>query len=492
VKTRALAVASILAVAAFLRLPHLADRPMHADEAVLAHKLGTLLETGDWTYDPRDYHGPVLHYLTAASLMLGGIGSYAALTEIALRVIPALSGVAVVLIPLLLVSKLGWPQALAASALTAISPAMVYYSRYYIPEMLLTCLSGLLIAAGRRYLAAGLLLGLMFTTKETAVIVAGCLLLAYARGSATPSEPRPSGSGYAHFRNLALTLAIAVAVAILLLGFKETIQAIAAYAGRAVDSDRHVHPWHYYLRLLLWSEAAIIVLAAASLRLSGFARFLVIYTLSLLTVYSLIPYKTPWCLIGVLQGMTLLAGVGYIQLARRFRRVAALAALLAGTQLGIQAFLISRQYAADPRNPYAYAHTSRDIFAVRNRLEKLGRNISIQVISPQNVWPLPWYLRPFPHVEWRRDIGADMRPAPVILATPDVEPALLHRLYEVPPPGQRPLYGNLFPEYTELRPGVELRGYAEQSLLASATLASLSSDPKTHSPPNGSATNALR
>jgi hypothetical protein len=59
-----------------------------------------------------------------------------------------------------------------------------------------------------------------------------------------------------------------------------------------------------------------------------------------------------------------------------------------------------------------------------------------------------------------------MRPAPVILATPEIEPALLHHLYEAPPPGQRLLYGNLFPDYTELRPGVELRGYAQQSLLA--------------------------
>jgi hypothetical protein len=59
-----------------------------------------------------------------------------------------------------------------------------------------------------------------------------------------------------------------------------------------------------------------------------------------------------------------------------------------------------------------------------------------------------------------------MRPAPVILATPDVEPALLHHLYEVMPPGQRPLYVPLFAGHTELRPGLELRGYVQQSLAA--------------------------
>ena len=113
---------------------------------------------------------------------------------------------------------------------------------------------------------------------------------------------------------------------------------------------------------------------------------------------------------------------------------------------------------------YDYAGTSRDVYAMRERLEKF-RNLPIQVITTQNIWPLPWYLRDFPQVEWRRAVTDDMRPAPVILATPDMEPALLHQLYEVLPPGQRPLYVDLFGKYTELRAGLELRGYVQQSVL---------------------------
>jgi len=45
-----------------------------------------------------------------------------------------------------------------------------------------------------------------------------------------------------------------------------------------------------------------------------------------------------------------------------------------------------------------------------------------------------------------------------------MEPALTRRLYEVPPPGQRDLYMNLFDQPVELRPGVELRGYAQLSV----------------------------
>jgi hypothetical protein len=52
----------------------------------------------------------------------------------------------------------------------------------------------------------------------------------------------------------------------------------------------------------------------------------------------------------------------------------------------------------------------------------------------------------------------------VILATPDMEPALLHRIYEVPPPGQREMYVNMFDRPVDLRPGLEIRGYVAKSL----------------------------
>ena len=39
-------------------------------------------------------------------------------------------------------------------------------------------------------------------------------------------------------------------------------------------------------------------------------RFLCFYTLLMLVTYSAIPYKTPWCVLGFLHGMILLAGAG--------------------------------------------------------------------------------------------------------------------------------------------------------------------------------------
>ena len=49
----------------------------------------------------------------------------------------------------------------------------------------------------------------------------------------------------------------------------------------------------------------------------AFVRFLALYTFALAAAYSLIAYKTPWCLLSFWHGMILLAGVGAAWLVRR-------------------------------------------------------------------------------------------------------------------------------------------------------------------------------
>ena len=66
---------AITVAAALLRFVSLEDRPMHADEAVLADKLGTLIETGVYRYDPAEHHGPALLYLTYVPARIAGAHS---------------------------------------------------------------------------------------------------------------------------------------------------------------------------------------------------------------------------------------------------------------------------------------------------------------------------------------------------------------------------------------------------------------------------------
>jgi uncharacterized protein (TIGR03663 family) len=489
---------------------------MHADEAIHADKFGTLLEGGGYAYDPSEYHGPTLYYLTLLPAWLRGERRYVEIDEVTLRSVPAALGVALVAAHLGARGFLGTAGAAIAALLAAISPAMVFYSRYFIHETLLVFFSfGALLAACRYMQAPGLsaaLLGgasagLMLATKETAPLALGSMILAAAlthllyRGEREKALPALRSGLRGMHAGLALLAAVIVSAALFSsflghpAGIVDAARAYGLYLDRAQTATWHFHPWPYYLRLLVhapstgtpfWSEALILVLAMAG-GAAGWAtkgvpgadskalRFLAFYTLLMLVAYSAIPYKTPWCLLGFLHGMILLAGAGAVFLVRSGRGVAtkaALGALLvaAAAHLGWQAFSGSFRFAADPRNPYVYAHTGTDVFEIASRVKELARahadglSMPVQIISRENLWPMPFYLRELRRVEWWNGVPDSAPSAPVILVAPALEPALVSKLYDLPPPGQRELYVSIFERPVELRPRVELRGYAANRL----------------------------
>ena len=181
--------------------------------------------------------------------------------------------------------------------------------------------------------------------------------------------------------------------------------------------------WFHQAKGPFWTEGLILILAliggGASFfrkRLgrasASFGRFLALYTLLLTAAYTLIAYKTPWCLLNFWQGAILLAGLGAAVLIRSVRhlegRVACAGLLLAGAaHLGWQAVRTSVTFAADQRNPYVYAQTSPDILNLAQAIQSLaeahpeGHKMPIQVMAPESdYWPLPWYLRQFDHTGW--------------------------------------------------------------------------------------------
>jgi uncharacterized protein (TIGR03663 family) len=509
--------ATIVALAAVLRFPSLNLRPMHADEAVHAAKMGTLLEQGSYQYDPAEYHGPTLNYLTLVAARVRGAARYQELDEVTLRIVPAVGGVAMVAAHILLVPVIGVGAAATAALLAALSPAFVFYNRYYIHETLLVAFSFGAIVALWRYLrnprmawavAAGACSGLMCATKETWVIAFGCimvaLLLTRAAGRWHGGVLTVGKSG-SRGRHLLAGLVTAVVVSSLLFssflsnprGIVDAVTAYPGYLERAAGpTSWHVHPWHYYLGLLLysrpaggpvWTEAAVVAFALIGLVAAarpnrdparadrGFDLFVSSYAVLMAAGYSAIPYKTPWCLLGFLHGLILLAGIGVARVVgaaptTHVRIVVAAIVAAASVHLGWQAWVASFRYPADPRNPYVYGHTGVGVFEIARRVEGLALAhplrfaMPVEIVSRENLWPLPWYFRRFSDVRWASAPPEDTTSAPVILLTPDVEGAVARKLYELRSPGERELYVNIFDQPVDLRPDVEVRGYAAKTL----------------------------
>src|ERR1019366_7199452 len=166
----------------------LGQRPMHNDEAVNGIKFGLLWDHGGYKYDPNEHHGPSLPYATLAlGRLTGAPQDFDQFSESRLRFVTVLFGIGLILLLPLVADGLGRKATLWTALFTAVSPAVVFYSRYYIHEVLLVFFTFLALAAGWRYwrsrrigwaLLAGAGVGCMHATKETFLITLAVAALA--------------------------------------------------------------------------------------------------------------------------------------------------------------------------------------------------------------------------------------------------------------------------------------------------------------------------
>ena len=127
--------ALVAAVAAFLRFFWLDLKPFHHDEGVNGFFLTNLIRDGVYKYDPANYHGPTLYYISLAFAKVFGFET------IPVRASVAIFGVLLVILTLFLKRYIGMAGSLFAALFLALSPGMVYISRYFIHEMFFVFLS---------------------------------------------------------------------------------------------------------------------------------------------------------------------------------------------------------------------------------------------------------------------------------------------------------------------------------------------------------------
>jgi sugar lactone lactonase YvrE len=169
----------LLVVAVVSRFSMLGTRVISHDESQHTQLAWSLFQGAGYTPNPMT-HGPFQIILLAGTYFLFGASDFSA------RVPAALFGVAAVMLLYFFRRWLGKAGALAAATLMAISPYMLYYSRYVRNESFVVVWGLLMFLAITRYLESRQLrwlyllaaaTALHYATKETAYIYAGLAIL---------------------------------------------------------------------------------------------------------------------------------------------------------------------------------------------------------------------------------------------------------------------------------------------------------------------------
>lgn len=434
--------ALILLLAAFLRLWELDIKPPHFDEGINGWFVDQMKATGFYRYDPENYHGPLYFYGMFVFLSLLGRNLWA------LRLPVVLASIASIGVAFRFKRFIGKGAAQLGGLALAVSPAAVFYGRYAIHESWLVLslmittygLLGLWKEEGRRDLIitfAGATLLLLI--KETGMIHIGCFLAAFGCllvwQSFIPSRPAlvPAVRCW-NERDLAWCCVWSVLALIFFYsgtflnwgGLPDFARAYIKWFNTGTGEGGHIKteyqlgPFNYYWLALMgrYEWPALLGLIYA-VRLAwpspAMLRYLAIYSLGVLMAYSIIPYKTPWCIISILWPFTLLFGCAVEEAWERLPSKAAVA-LLASVLLMGSLFLTLRlnfRRFTDPKEPYVYVQTMPEIAMVTEPLLGLAardpRNHSMSgQIVLESYYPLPWILGDFTRIGY---YGKDNTPA---------------------------------------------------------------------------------
>ena len=503
----------ILILAAVLRFYDLNLVPLHHDEGVNGNFLVRLVREGVYAYDPANYHGPTLYYFAALypwviRVLFGksAMDTYG-LTTVAIRMVPALFGLGTIGLIFLLRRWLGTVATLTAGVLLALSPGAVYLSRYFIHETQFVFFTlGIVVASLYFYerrnpfylVLASVSASLLFATKETAMISAGVLLIAFVmtlvylrmrkvrtgpRNFRGRTRPEPGGfTGFVDDLGGPPLVVIYLVVALIIFaglwvafyssfftnaqGIYDSFKTFQIW--KKTGADAHVHNWLTYPKWLFSQEAPLLLLGTFGALVvviapkKPVALFSALWGFGLIAAYSLIPYKTPWLVLNFVVPLAVIAGYGFqtiYELAQRELRLSVgflFLPLCVATYQTID--LNFKNYDNDDTYyVYVYAHTTRGILDLVKEIERIskeqsGTQTGVTIVSP-DYWPLPWYLRDYTRVGYYGRMAPSTEP--IIIANETQKPEMdanFSEVYQQVDPGKS---NGTF----ELRPGVRLLLY---------------------------------
>jgi len=493
---------SILALALFLRIFYLDLRPFHGDEGVNFIFMDNLIKHDRYRYDPENYHGPILYYLTLIPLSLWGLESsyftkyFPMNGEYAFRIWSVILGFGVVLILLPLKKWLGKAGLLTAMAFTAISPTAVYYSRDNIHEMYLMFFTIGAFVCGYQYFTtskskylylSAIFIALMFAAKETTMVTIIIWCLSAIGASLFTSDPLPKfwkrfvesskGAGkilkkplfiiffvitiitlclilffqdsykkyeykwfialftkgiamltiytaflmfFKNFRkNLTKVLFAWILFFIVLSilfssffshseGVGKFFKAFELWTHQGTVGSKHTKAFGYYFEILMQVEKPILLFGILGMIFSFWKRkpvdlFTAFFAIGSFLAFSLIPYKTPWCVQNIMLPMFLLTGLFFKYLFeitpgiiyKSLYTIVILVVLFNSLLLSAEVNYLAYD---DSDFKIVYVQPDRSALELVKRIEELsnvlfiGKDTKLLMAAPSNL-PLNWYLK---------------------------------------------------------------------------------------------------
>jgi len=324
---------AIIVVIILVRIPTIGLRTIHIDEG-MGIRASELVLSGQWHYSPQNGHGATLFYI--GSIIRNFFGTnilfFRAITSLFI-----LLGLFILLMAYR--HKLNNFSILLFLGGLGLSSGMLFFGNYFIHESLFILLTILTLVSIEYFFKTNkgiwlaisiVFLSLMYMTKETALLtyaswtIAGVVILFFDKN-------------FKKFKKI-ITLKNIIFI---ILGFLISTILYFLFFGKSLDlikspyiwittrgSNMHIQPWYYFIVLLFLHESFLLISGLASAIFLTLKKqwqprqlFFFLWFLTILIIYSAIPYKTPWLILNMILPLGMFVTFSFSEIYKKLNKI---------------------------------------------------------------------------------------------------------------------------------------------------------------------------
>lgn len=407
------------------RFLFLTNKPVHFDEGINGWFVMQMKLTGFYKYDPTNYHGPLYFYILAFFETLFGRSVET------LRAVPsvfAVLSIFVVCYDYFADRKVRVPLAI----FLCLSTAFIFYGRSGIHEMPFVFFQ-LIMAVGLLRWIEGqkdskafclTIVGLwgMMLLKETFAVSLFAWGVAYlslgwqdVRGLFLKSTWAPVWNRKVRLLMLGLIAAFVLFFSGFMMnprGVVDFFVAFLPWMKTGSHGNGHEKEFLYWIKVLASSEPLVLLGLATSfvgvISKNKAFRAVSVFSLVQLLVYSLIPYKTVWCILTLVWGFYFSLAYALVQWKQKWLKIVlwTLTVVLSILQLRSTYESVYKR-PMDMEHPYVYVNSTYDMKDFVDFLESQWmqhpdwKKETIQ-IGMREQWPWPWIFHNYPNLDYNQ------------------------------------------------------------------------------------------